>query len=107
MSSKLPKVLKRVLKERSLSQRKLASLSGVPVTSINGMLTGKKSYSTENLIAVSNALEVSLDVLLKDEPPQGMSLDSINSTVILDGPFRITLSRLEIPSTASKKLKSD
>lgn len=102
MSSKLPIVLKRILKERSMSQRKLAALSGVAVTSINGMLTGKKSYSTDNLISVSNALGVSLDTLLKDEPPTNVTLDSISSTVVLDGAYRITLSKLDIAEKIKK-----
>jgi transcriptional regulator with XRE-family HTH domain len=96
MKSKLPEVLKRILKERSMSQRQLASASGVAIASINGMLTGKKSYSTDNLIAVSNALGVSLDTLLKDEAPSGFTADSISSTIVLDGIYRVILSKLDL-----------
>lgn len=86
-----------------MSQRQLATDSSVAVASINGMLTGKKSYSTENLIAVSNALGVSLDTLLKDEPPVGIALDNISSTIVLDGAYRVTLAKLDLPSSLKEK----
>lgn len=97
MKNKLPKVLKRILSERSLSQRQLAKMSGVPLSSVNGMLGGKKSYSTDNLIAVAEALGVSLDFLLRDAEGAGVTIESIPSTVVLDGAYRVTLSKLEIP----------
>ena len=103
MTSKLPKVLARILKERNLTQKKLSRLSGVSTSSINNMLSGRQNYKTDNLIAISNALGVSLDVLLKDEVPTGFAMDSIESTVVLDGAYRVTLSKLEIPLTSSKR----
>lgn len=101
-SNKLPKVLARILRERNISQKRLSQLSGVSTSSINNMLSGRQNYKTDNLIAVSNALEVSLDMLLKDESPQGFNLDSISSTVVLDGAYRVTLSRLDIPNFSKK-----
>lgn len=103
-NNKLPKVLARILRERNISQKKLSQLSGVSASSINNMLSGRQNYKTDNLIAISNALGVSLDVLLKDEVPFGVGLDSIDSTVVLDGAYRVTLSKLEIPLTTSKKV---
>ena len=85
-----------------MKQRQLAKLSGVPVASINGMLTGKKSYSTENLIAVADALELSLDALIRGYGP-GISSESLPSTVVLDGVYRVTLSKLDIPISNKKE----
>ena len=101
--NKLPKVLARILKERNISQKKLSQLSGVSTSSINNMLSGRQNYKTDNLIAISNALSISLDTLLKDETPTGVSLDQIESTVVLDGAYRVTLSKLEIPVTGKKR----
>lgn len=98
MSNKLPVVLARILKERKWSQRKLSKESGVSLSSINGMMTGKESYSTANLIAVSDALSVSIDRLLRDlEPSQRFNVDSIPATEVLDGVYRLVLTRLDIP----------
>lgn len=85
-----------------MSQRQLSEASGVPIASINGMMAGKKSYSTENLIAVSDSLGVSLDYLLRGVSSPGVALDSVPSTVVLDGAYRIILSRLDIPQTSKK-----
>ena len=57
-------VLTRIMKERKLSQRQLSKLSGVSLSTLNGMLTGKQSYSTENLIAIADFFNVSLDFLI-------------------------------------------
>lgn len=102
-STKLPKVLARILKERNISQKKLSQLSGVSTSSINNMLSGRQNYKTDNLIAISNALDISLDTLLKDESPKGLSLDSISSAVVLDGAYRVTLSKLDLPLTGKKE----
>lgn len=105
MPSKLPKVLARILRERALSQKQLSKISGVSTSSINNMLAGRQNYKTDNLIAISDALEVSLDVLLKDEVPNNVTLDSMESSVVLDGAYRVTLSKLNIPITSARKKK--
>lgn len=102
MSDILPKVLARILRERSMTQKQLSKLSGVSTSSINNMLTGRQNYKTANLISISDTLDVSLDTLLKGEVPKGFSLDSIGSTVVLDGAYRITLSKLEIPNKTKR-----
>lgn len=98
MSNKLPVVLARILKERKWSQRRLSKESGVSLSSINGMMTGKESYSVVNLVAVSQTLGISLDRLLTDqEPNQRFNIDSIPATEVLDGVYRLVLTRLDIP----------
>lgn len=101
MKNKLPIVLKRIMKERSLSQRKLSNLSGVSLSTLNGMLTGKQSYSTENLIALADSLNLSLDRLLRDEEKVS-TVDSIPTTLVLDGVYRFRLEKLDIPTKKEK-----
>lgn len=92
------------MKERSISQRKLAKLSNVPLSSINALLNNdQRSYSLENVCAVADVLEVSLDRLIRDSHEHSTTVDSIPTTVVLDGAFRIRLEKLDIPITKGKK----
>lgn len=90
------------MKERKLSQRQLSKLSGVSLSTLNGMLTGKQSYSTENLIAIADVLDISLDRLLRDEEKHSTTVDSFPAIEVLDGVFRLRLERLEVPKGKNK-----
>lgn len=101
MKNKLPLVLNRLMKEKKLSQRQLAKLSGVSLSTINGMLDGKKSYSTENLIAIADTLDISLDRLLRDEE-KSSGVESFPTTQVLDGFYRLRLEKIDVPTKNEK-----
>ncbi|QMU65487.1 MAG: helix-turn-helix domain-containing protein [Flavobacteriaceae bacterium] len=65
-------ILKRIRKQRGLSQQQLADMTGVKVTQISRYEIGKVTPNLEMAIKLSNALTCSLDVF-KGNDPQGVS----------------------------------
>lgn len=58
--------VKQFRKEKGYSAEKLADISGVSKSHINNIESANSSVSTEVLVRIANALEVSVDVLLGD-----------------------------------------
>lgn len=101
--NKLPLVLKRILAERRLSQRQLSKDSGVSISTLNGMLAGKKAYSVENLLKISEVLSVSLDRLLKDQESDASGVEHASTHVVLDGYYRLRLEKIEVEAKKGSK----
>lgn len=70
MGNNFAKNLKRIRKERNLSRGKLASMACVGVTTLYGYEAGNNEPTLTFLIAIANALGVSLDDLVFSEEKQ-------------------------------------
>jgi transcriptional regulator with XRE-family HTH domain len=55
--------------ERGLSQRKLAEAIGVDPASMNRIESGQRGISTGELVAIAEALQVDVDIILRVEEP--------------------------------------
>ncbi len=71
--------IRSIRKQRKLTQRELADLTYLSETCISNIENGKKKVSLESLVAVSDALHVSIDLLIS-----GTMVRSGRSTISLD-----------------------
>ena len=60
--------LQRILKERGLTQTRLAELTGQPLMTINYLVRGKQEPRIALLASVAEALDVSIDRLVGSPP---------------------------------------
>jgi transcriptional regulator with XRE-family HTH domain len=95
--------LRQVRTKRRLSQGELADRSGVPVAMISHFETGvRANASADNLVKLSNALEVSIDYLLgrTDDPaPRGGGVEAALLRSLGDAPRDVIDSVVRIAET--------
>lgn len=88
---KLRKVLRVLLNDRRLTMASLAKKTGVSRSTLNDWTQGSSPRSLSDLRAVARYLEVPLEYLLFGDG----SPDRSNSTLILDGVFKLRLERIQ------------
>ena len=62
--------LKKILKEKNLTQYKLAKLSGIPQPMLSGYIHNRHGISKVNLAKLSKALGVPMSYFIEEEPPK-------------------------------------
>ena len=61
-------IISRVLKERGLNQRELASLTGLAENQISRILRGESGLGIQSLVGISRALRISIYDLIGKKP---------------------------------------
>ena len=100
----LHQILKKLMKERRTTVRKLAKECSLPVSTLGSYLSGKKAnYSAEHLEALSTYFSCSIDYLLfgKVNPPD---IKNLPSELIYQG---LLMVRIERPLMLDAKPKDD
>lgn len=100
----LHKILKKMMKDKRITVRKLAKDCGLPVSTLGSYLSGKKAnYSAEHLDALSSYFSCSIDYLLfgKISPPD---LKNFPSELIYQG---LLMVRIERPVLVAAQVKDD
>ena len=63
-----------ILKERGLTQKKAATLLGIPQSKVSCLMNGKLSmFSLEHLFELLNALDSDVEIIIKPKPEQEKS----------------------------------
>ena len=68
------KTLKELIKEKKLTQRQLAKLSGIPEVTIHSWVSGNKMPSFDNAVILASSLEIDLKTLAKS---LGINVDKL------------------------------
>lgn len=61
---KVGELIKKLLKEKNMTQNDLATLLNISRSAVSQNLSGKSTFDTQNLMKISKIFEISLDVLL-------------------------------------------
>ena len=68
--------IRQVRKNKGMSQLDLAEASGLSASFISNVEMGRQSMNIRALIAISNALGVSTDLLLRNNTPESLNISS-------------------------------
>ncbi len=99
----IAEVLPRLLKDRGWTAKKLSELAQVKPTTISTwLLTGSRPRNIEDVAAVASVLEVSLNHLLFGEADEPNDLNTLQTTTVLEGLYKLKLERVVIPETKKK-----
>lgn len=85
MNADLPTNLKKARKSRGLTQKSLANLSGLSVTTISNLESGKRPPSFNSLVLLAAAMKCSADEIIYGSSDQqnvlGLRDDNVNALV--------------------------
>ena len=97
MEIKISKVLSRIMKERKLSIKELSSMSGVPSSTLHEWVNGRAPRDPIKAKKLSDALDISLNQLLFDEPDKNetIQIQSILKEDVFSGVFEINIKRIK------------
>lgn len=97
MKLKIDQVLTRIVKERRLTLKALSKLSGVPSTTLHEWQNGRSPRDPVQAKKVADALEISLNQLLFDEPDSNerISIQSVLKEDVFSGTFEISIKRIK------------
>ena len=97
MEIKISKVLTRIMKERKLSIKELSNLSGVASSTIHEWLNGRSPRDPVKAKKLADALEMSLNQLLFDEPDKNetIQIQQIFKEDVFSGVFEINIKRIK------------
>lgn len=103
----LPKVLKTLMTERKTSPKEVARDTGIPLSTIQSYLSGKKAtYSADHLLKLASYFEVSLDFLMTSVENPRAQLNSVPTEGLFEGWLKVRIERA-IPSKSTKKPEDD
>ena len=93
----ISKTLPALLKAKNLTAKQLATKSQVPQSTVaTWLIEGARPRNIEDVAEAARVLDVSLNHLLFGEADEPKDLNSINEEIVLDGIYKIRLSRLLI-----------
>lgn len=97
MKIKIDQVLNRLIKEKRLTLKELSKASGVPASTIHEWQNGRSPRDPVQAKKVADALDVSLNQLLFDEPDKNESIQiqSIFKEDVFSGIFEINIKRIK------------
>ncbi len=97
MEIKIAKVLSRIMKERRLSIKELSEMSGVPTSTLHEWQNGRSPRDPVKAKQLAEALELSLDQLLFDEPlkKEPLQIEQIIKEDFVSGTFEVTIKRVK------------
>lgn len=72
--------IRTILKNKNISQRKLATLLGKSPTQVNKWILGKNEIGVNTLVDIANALEIGTDELLGRIIDKSISVDDLKIT---------------------------
>ena len=83
MVASISQRLKEILEERNITQTTLANLTGIPKTTMSDYCSGKFEPKSNNLVAISNALNINFYWLMGyDVPKRNSTLNEITSVLM-------------------------
>lgn len=96
MTLKLANVLKRLLKERSLSLRDLAKATNIKPSTLSGWNNGVSPRDLTEVRRCAQYLGISMERLLFDEDSSIMSLESLLTENVFDGFLKVKIEKVII-----------
>ncbi len=98
MELKIGVTLPRFMKERRVSVKQLSKASGVAISTLHEWINGRAPRDPMQAKKVADALQVSLNRLLFDEPDlnESISLNSLLKEDIFSGTFEINIKRVKV-----------
>lgn len=89
-----PKMLAELMKEKKLTVRSLSKECGVPASTLQSYLSGKKAaYAPDHLLKISEFFSVTLDYLLYGKGSSQNDLNTLLTEKVFDGWLRVKISR--------------
>lgn len=98
MELKIGAVLARLMKEKKMKVKELSKASGVPVSTLHEWTNGRTPRDPVQAKKVAEALGVSLNRLLFDEPDlaEAVNLTQILKEDVFSGVFQIDIRRVKL-----------
>lgn len=101
----LHQILKKLMKDRGTTVRKLAKECGLPVSTLGSYLSGKKAnYNAEHLECLASYFSCSIDYLLFGKTNPTLDIKNLPTELIYQG---LLMVRIERPVLESAQVKDD
>jgi len=97
MEIKIAKVLARIMKEKKLSIKEISKMSGIAESTLFEWANNREPRSPVKAKKLAEALDLTLDQLLFDEPikKEALQIEQIIKEDFVAGTFEITIKRVK------------
>lgn len=96
----LGETLKRLIKERRLTLKKVSSGAGVPISTLSEAVNGRM-LSAKHLLSLSRYFQTSIEYLLTGQQSRALDLTTMISEPLFAGYLKVKIERI-IPVNADK-----
>lgn len=103
---KLPQVLRKLISEKGIPARQVARDVGIPQSTLNNYLSGRGPTKPEQIHALAQFFDCSMEFLLFGEDDRPPSLSEVLTEGLFEGWLRVKIERA-VPDKRKVRLKNE